>query len=285
MIEGQTVIYTARTVQEAHLLKNLLAQEQIEAVVLTDSSQLGLGAEAAGWATAAKVAVADQDAPRAKQIAVRFDRKMALAARELGQDGRTEDESLPAGPIWPTCPECHARRSTRCPVCNTYGTEFPTPDMGFIWIPDPGEAADCGGCASPGCPAKPSGADGSTGADDASTTSQDQPPSPSEMLVCTTCDEPFQPQYACRCEACGHQFAEGFEPQPPPDPTEQADSRVLVVVVGLLLLLGGLLAYFVFILSEPASGQCYWAARLGHDHAMQLDDFGQRKVSHQLSRS
>ncbi len=163
MIEGQTVIYTARTVQDAHQLKNLLAEERIEAVVLTDTaltdtSQLGLGVDAAGWATGARVVVAEEDARRARQLAVRFDRKAASATGRaedaVAGEGSMTEESPMVLDVWPKCPECDARRWTRCPICNTTGRDFPAVDMGFIWIPGPDGAASespGGSCGPQGC--------------------------------------------------------------------------------------------------------------------------------------
>jgi len=31
------------------------------------------------------------------------------------------------------------------------------------------------------------------------------------MLLCPTCDEPFTPQFARRCNGCGHEFPDGFD--------------------------------------------------------------------------
>ncbi len=68
-----------------------------------------------------------------------------------------------------------------------------------------------------------------------------------ERIICPTCDEAFAPQYARRCEWCGHFFAEGFEPPAPPRPREPVNRRALAVVVALVAVVGALAAYFAFL--------------------------------------
>ena len=64
MADKSTVIYAGRTMQDAHLLRNLLADEGIQALVINDLLQGGSGVDIVGWPTAARVVVAEQDAPR-----------------------------------------------------------------------------------------------------------------------------------------------------------------------------------------------------------------------------
>ncbi len=132
MSAQQTVIYTARTSQDAHLLKNLLADMQIEAQVENELLERGSGVDLVGWPTLARVVVAESDAVRARQIAVEFDRKGAstAAAKSLTE----EAEALATAMVledWPRCPGCDAPRSTMCPICGTAGTDFRPADMGF----------------------------------------------------------------------------------------------------------------------------------------------------------
>ena len=258
MFQGQTVIYIARTIQDAHSLKNLLAGERIQAIVLTDPSQLGpsqpgLESETADWATAAGVAVSEQDASRAKQLAVRFDRKMASAAARRVAEQSGAEESPTVLDAWPKCPECDTRRSTRCTICHTAGTDFPQSDMGFLWIPGSDEAAE----ATPSCQCGSQGVacDATADADEPATASEECQESPVTLLVCPTCDEPFQPEYPRLCEWCGHEFEDGFDAELPTNDVGEVGSRVLAVFVGLLLLAGGVVAYFAFILSGPPASQ------------------------------
>lgn len=256
MIEGQKVIYTARTMQDAHLLKNLLADERIQAIVLNEVLPGGSGVEGVGWATAARVVVAEKDALRARQIAVKFDRKMASSP------GKLEGIELPEEPPvvldeWPRCPECDAPRLTRCPVCGTAGTNFLPADSDFIGLPELDEAAK----ASAACSCGPDGCTPATATRETSHDEEEEdhvPPAtddheaePRTTLMCPTCDEPFEPQYPRRCEWCGHEFDDGYEVALAEGPAEEVGSHAILVILGLLALAAGLMAYFTFIVSPP----------------------------------
>jgi len=229
MAQEPKVIYTARTMQDAHLLKNLLAERQIEAVVLNDVLQGGSGVDVVGWSTAARVAVDEEHAEVGRQMAVRFDRKETLTD-EPAEDVLDE---------WPRCPECEARRSTRCPICSTAGVEFPPVDMGFDWIPQSGDLA-----TSTGCHCGPGGCTPSDAEAEPPPSDDDTPPP--TMLMCTTCDEPFVPGYPRMCEWCGHDFGDGFEVEVTEGPPEPIGHRPVLVMIGLAVLLFVLVSYFMF---------------------------------------
>ncbi|MBN2477125.1 MAG: DUF2007 domain-containing protein [Pirellulales bacterium] len=247
MSDRQMVIYAARTSQDAHMLRNLLTEAGIRAVVVNDLLEQGSGVDIVGWPTLARVVVSEDDAPQARQIAMKHDRRGAAAAAE-GRVEQPEAEVAPAASRpWPECPECQARRLTKCPICGTAGTNFAPVDMGFVWVPDADFAAAGASC---GC-----GPDGCTpGAETAATA--DAEPSPDEheadplhaMLMCPTCDEPFAPEYPRVCEWCGHEFEDGFEVGSVESPAEQIDSRVIAVIVVLLMLTVALAGYFFLIL-------------------------------------
>ncbi len=126
MPEHLTVVYAARTLQDAYLLRNLLAEAGIRAMVTNEFLQGGSRVDVVGWATLARVVVAEEDAPRARDIALDFDQRPAAADDEdsLDEEEPSEEES----PVWPKCPQCGAPRTTRCPVCQTSGREFPAAD-------------------------------------------------------------------------------------------------------------------------------------------------------------
>lgn len=259
MSPRHTVIYTARTAQDAHFLKNLLANARIEALVVNDTLDLGAGSNPWGWSTSPRVLVAEEDAPRARQIALEFDREAAASAAGPGAEGPEPEAPSEVSEDWPRCPGCGAPRSTRCPVCGTAGSDFRPADMGFTWIPDPEDTAyrpppcSCGpgGCTPAGGEtAAPAGGEAAAPSGDetaASDDDQSQAERPAELLMCPTCDEPFPPQYPRLCEWCGHEFADGFEVQPPAEPVEQITGRVIAVIVGLVLLAVAIAVYFTLI--------------------------------------
>jgi hypothetical protein len=113
---------------------------------------------------------------------------------------------------WPTCPQCQARRQARCTVCSTKGTDFRLAD--FDESDDPEEVVE----------------------------------ETDVLLLCSTCDEPFTPEFYRKCAECGSDFGQGIEE--PEDVPEELNNRVLAVIVGVVLLLVALLAFFTVVLRD-----------------------------------
>lgn len=238
MSDRQTVIYTARTMQDAHLLKNRLVELGIKAVVENDVLEQGSGVDIVGWPTLARVVVSEGDAPRARQLALEFESKGGS-----GASGESQAEpEVPAAPrdAWPRCPECDAPQTTRCPVCQTAGTDFGPADMEFSPVP----GVDVPDAAGPSC-----GPAGCTPAGSTDEADRDDGPAeaPPAMLMCPTCDEPFTPEYAGVCEWCGHEFPDGYRTEPPETAAEEIGFRVVAALLGLMVLAIGLVAYFIVI--------------------------------------
>jgi uncharacterized paraquat-inducible protein A len=120
-----TVIYSAASTQQAHLLKGLLAAQGINAWVVNDAIQLAGGDLPLGWAAAARVVVSDEDAAAARALAEEFDRQ---TAHEPTADEAPASE-LPSWEEWPVCPVCSEKRSARCPVCGLSRQDFPLADI------------------------------------------------------------------------------------------------------------------------------------------------------------
>ncbi len=250
MEDRPTVIYVAGSVQQAYMLKNLLAEQGIEAIVTNETLEKGSGVDYVGWATLARVVVDEADAPLARAIALEHDRQGAEMAQEQqpSDDALVQAEAVPES--WPRCPECGAPRVTRCPICKTTGTEFPLADDQYVWgmgldeLPDGKHSCSCGGhTCGPQAPAdqeeEPAGS---------SAEPPDDEHSPEHLvLMCPTCSEPFVPEFPRRCTWCDHEFDEGFEPEEIVQPLPQADSRVVAIVVGLLILAAVIVAYFWFV--------------------------------------
>lgn len=223
------VVYAARTMQDAHLLRNLLEERGIRAIVTNAVLEGGAGVDVLGWATLARVAVNEEDAIAARQIALEFDRAISSQARaETGAEvvasaeragdvaGRLETdvrrESL--SDSWPRCPQCGAPRITKCPACGTSGSGFPPADQAGD---EPAEASAA-------------------------------PP----MLLCIECDEPFTPEYAHDCEWCGHEFPDGFRPAAVVEADEFSPGLLAVVGVTLAVVVG-LLVYFAILLERAGT--------------------------------
>jgi hypothetical protein len=119
-------------VEDAHLLKNILADNGIEAHVVNEDLTSGLG-PGMGWIAAAGVAVSEKDAAVARQIASDFDRQEAA---DMPAEAAPATVTAPDGIAWPVCPQCGARRTAVCPACQTEGTEFSPADVSPDAEPD-----------------------------------------------------------------------------------------------------------------------------------------------------
>jgi hypothetical protein len=246
MTSRQAVVYVARNVQEAYLLRNRLAEDRISSVVTNELLEGGRGVDVLGWATSARVVVREDDAQRARVIALAFDREVTDAAKKPRPP--EPDAPAPDAPEqWPTCPQCHAPRLTRCPCCQTAGISFPAADApptavemsaeqaAAVDVFDPAASGTSCACGSGGCTP--------TRAEEEQTASELPPERP--MLLCPICDEAFTPQYGRRCEWCGHEFADGMTFEPPA--REQIHARVLIVILLLLAFVGAVVAYFALL--------------------------------------
>lgn len=247
-----TVVYAAGSAPEASLLVNQLAEAGIRAVVTNTVLEGGAGVDVLGWATLARVAVAKRDAPAARAIALEFDR--TVAQRRAGSsEGVSTAEVQPEAAAsaaadtaeWPRCPQCHARRVTRCPICSTEGTNFRQADPNYtptLGVADDATPLSTCGCGSGSCHEKES-AEQSSRQDEAADAG---PAAQRPTLLCPTCDEPFEPQYARRCPDCGHEFADGFEAGGASDGAH-FDGRVLALIALVLAILGVLVTHFALI--------------------------------------
>lgn len=115
---------------------------------------------------------------------------------------------------WPVCSKCQVRREAKCSVCSARGTDFRLAD--FDESEDPEEVVD----------------------------------ELDVLLLCSTCDEPFTPQFFRRCAECGSDYGNGIEEEEDEFEGEELNNRVVAVIVGVVLLLVGLLAFFSFVLRD-----------------------------------
>jgi predicted RNA-binding Zn-ribbon protein involved in translation (DUF1610 family) len=242
-----TEIYSAQSVVQANLLKNLLADQGITAIVANQLLHGGSGIDLVGTPTAAKVVVAAEDAAAAREFALDFDERAQKQSSWPGEPIRDELT------VWPTCPQCGAKRTTRCPICETSGTDFTEADRGFLGeLAESAQSAPTGsscGCSG-SCSSKTDGdSQGSCGADAGPSEHEieHEEEDPETMLMCSVCDEPFEPTYPKHCEWCDHVFEDGYVIERIVGPEEIPSRAIAVAVVLGLLMLGGLI-YFLAIL-------------------------------------
>jgi hypothetical protein len=229
MSRDLTTVYRAKNLQEAQLLCNTLEDEGIRAMVANASLGDGAAVEMFGWPTLARVVVEKEDAVRAREIAVDFDRRIYGDVRdeELKEYHRLDE--TPAD--WPLCPKCNKRRTARCEFCGATGDDFSpadAADVDLLGLPaTPPDAAGCCSCGPGGCGSNRE----EMVQENAEPSSEANAPSPEEtpstpLLLCPTCDEPFTPRYLKRCGSCGYEFEDGEDIAPEPIITEPLNRNV-----------------------------------------------------------
>lgn len=204
-------VYIAETLAEAQQLRRRLADYGIEATVHDD----GLSRDAGR----VRVLVELEDFEFSQEVVEEFEAKRrprygrssdhpnrrgsagtyednddngAYDAHHA-RDGGADDDSNAAQAEaeidgdWPRCPECYRPRLAICPACQTAGSRFRL-------------AGDHSGS--------------SAWLDSASSLAR-------PLLVCSTCDHPFTPEFYRRCEGCGHNFPDGLD-TPRATPVEEA---------------------------------------------------------------
>jgi predicted RNA-binding Zn-ribbon protein involved in translation (DUF1610 family) len=245
-------IYRAKNLQEAHLLRNSLEEQGIRAMVTDGVLQGGSGVDIVGWPTLARVMVAEEDAAHAREIALGFDRDVSRKRSEGAQFQEQTSLGTEVLEAWPCCPECGARRLTRCKICGTSGSDFPPADPNsgdLLGLPTPPAGASGCSCGPGGCGSHGAAAEKESGAAEANADSSPAAEtSSSPLLICPTCDEPFHPQYLRRCEWCGHEFPDGVEfPSPAAKLQEPFNWRIAYVIYALALLAVGLAVYLLWL--------------------------------------
>ena len=227
MSSTQRVIYIATNPQQAHLLRNLLAEHDIQAYVINDTLNsvhfeptdwLVRAAGAPGFLpTAPRVVVDEADAERAREIALQVERD--LRDGTVSSELALLEEEMPEDDDWPKCPSCSRPRLTACPVCQTAATHFPA-----AFMPEGGA---------------PRG----------------EPAHGERLVICPTCDEAFAPKFPARCEWCGYRFADGVEPPtmhllvtPPVLRASELNLRIAGLLLGLAAVIAAVAGWFYYVL-------------------------------------
>jgi hypothetical protein len=218
MPQDLTTIFNAANVHEAELLREDLADCGISAYIANASSSMNVGLLQEDWMVSPRVMVANEDAAKARDVAVRFEAEL-LERKQRPEKAEPDVSTMiidDEDAIWPRCPQCHERRLAVCRICETAGSDFPLAYEG---------------------PTAP----------------EEDAVRPAMMVVCPTCDEPFYPRYYKLCEHCGHEFPDGVAlPQPPGAPqVEPANfGRVLLILAGTIGVLGAI-AFYLWWIVQP----------------------------------
>ncbi len=174
MADKLRVVYRTGAAHKAHLLKNILADYEINSHV----ADLNVATELGPNILAIEVRVHEQDLELATRIADAFDRHVA-GQREDDPEDELDHADVPRLWIdWPKCKRCQAVRETSCPYCSTISSSFELADQD--WSEDHLDES--------GEPAYP-------------------------LLLCRTCSEPFEPKFYRLCAHCNLDLGHG-EPPP-----------------------------------------------------------------------
>lgn len=254
MADKLTIIYHARTVHDANMLKMVLGDEGIQAAVTNQVLESGSAVGATGVAFAS-VVVNEVDVAAARPIVLEFDRQASARVGASEETAPSAEEPPDVVHQWPECPDCDARRITKCPICHTSGTDFVEADPDYLGIPDLPESAPassgCGGSCGCGSAPAASNVDQASAEEETATVAREEEAEPESVpytLMCSICDEPFVPEYPCRCEWCGHQFDDGYPVDVNLIAREPISTRAVAVGAGLLALLIVFVIYFMVIL-------------------------------------
>ena len=208
MLDRTEIIYTAGRIDEALLLRGLLAERGIESVIENEALQGAVGGLPAGEATAPRIRVATDDADKARKIVQMFERQERQGAAPQ-PELIIDDEEL--WHDWPRCPQCDARRQTICPICHVAGNDFLLAEYN-----PPAQTL------SP----------------------QASPDQQRPLLMCPACDEAFTPKFYRHCPWCNHQFADGIETHIEQEHFEGFGARVWWAIFGMVLALAAMIGYF-----------------------------------------
>ena len=77
--------------------------------------------------------------------------------------------------------------------------------------------------------------------------SEEDPDDEKIILRCTSCDEPFVPQFADRCPWCDHPFEDGFELEVGEEGLEVHSGRAVAAFVVLLGICAVFLLYVMYV--------------------------------------
>ena len=290
MQDAQEVIYRAATLNQANLLKNLLADEGIEARVTNAALQNAAGDLPYGGPIEPRVVVDSRNAEVARSIALEFEETIArdraagspadvptsvamfkslvrilvycvawailygfVSDATRNTDFNTPAKSLVFGLFLATSAYLVLRRGWTSEDALEDADDFAAgDDIDADYVPWP----RCPSCSRPrhtACPVCQTAGSDFLPAFDPLGPGTDDEDQQHSLVICPTCDEPFRPVYLKRCEWCGHRFADGRDLPPAPlltSPFAEMNGRAWIVLVGVLLTIGALVGLLGWIASQ-----------------------------------
>ncbi|MEM7315680.1 MAG: hypothetical protein AAF497_21285 [Planctomycetota bacterium] len=213
------VIYRARVLHQAHLLKSLLADYGIDSFVM-DPDIVGSNENPN---RVPEVLVDAGNEELAVGIASLFDKHVVMNSTPL--DAPALRDEISAGELvwdgWPRCPSCGEKRQTICPICQTAGNDF---EKGHL--PEEVTAADI--------------------VQDLTSYEHDVANENAVIhsniiLLCHGCDEPFVPRFYDHCEHCAQSFPDGRSTEFP----FVDESRPLAFWIGVAMLAAFLMGLYL----------------------------------------
>lgn len=196
-------VYTTSSLHVAHMLQQILQDYGISSSVPRTT---GVDTPFEDLA----VLVHADELPLATRIASAFDKHIL---NKQGEEETEDDDEFYFWLEWPTCPKCKSPRQTKCQFCQTAGTDFVLADA-------PPMLVDA----------------------DSKDAIPEEDLEYDLMLMCHTCDEPFEPVFYRHCQWCEHEFSDGFAPELEPTDSEWT-KRTIAVVVALVAVVVATMIY------------------------------------------
>ena len=220
--DGQIVVFADARPALADMVRNRLAEAGINAFL--DNTMLQQSTNDLPLSVLApRVVVAEADADAAREIVAEFTREarqplLDVESSAVGSAGGTADRDDDArSAVGAAIAEGGAAAAVACPQCQRKRmTVCPYCHTASADFP---QAYQQPGAADEG----------------------------PELLLCPTCDEPFEPVYLRRCEWCGHDFGEGLELEQR-EVVEYLNDRVIAATMLLAVVVVVILAYFTAVL-------------------------------------
>lgn len=215
-------VYRAADQQQAHVLKNLLAEDGVRAFV--SGENLAGMTDMTGWTVMPKVMVAATDLKQARLIVSDYDERLRSSPQpasidELENEYAEEDEYVDSRlDSWPSCSSCSTPKHTTCPSCEKTGVGFDLAEF--------------------------------VAASETESENSEIEILPEQLkLLCPVCETIFVPQFfsSCDCKLLGVDAGQELN-RPSVAPAQSpVNGRILTVVLGILAVIAAAIYFIVLI--------------------------------------